>query len=162
MSSKAISTGPLLLLLWLVSCNQDTTQRSAEDPAYDGASEVVGSFASATHWMIGGKPVVSIGGQAGPQQFFRVADALRTSTGRIVVANSGAEVRIFEPNGGILAQVGGEGSGPGEFRGLSNLFLGPGDTIIAIDNRPHVAAPVGRARDVDRQPRSASGRPPFH
>lgn len=39
------------------------------------------------------------------------------------------EIRVFGPNGRFLELLGRDGSGPGEFRGRSTLFIGAGDTL---------------------------------
>ncbi len=58
------------------------------------------------------------------------------SDGRIVIADAMARnVRFFTPDGEHLVTVGRRGSGPGEFAGVIQLFVGPGDTILAVDRR---------------------------
>lgn len=61
-----------------------------------------------------------------------VTDALLLSN-RLVVANSGSrEVIAFEPDGRTAWRAGGEGDGPGEFRGELRLAT-MGDTLIVYD-----------------------------
>ncbi len=68
------------------------------------------------------------------------------SDGRIVIGDTQYHnVRFFSPEGVHLSTVGREGAGPGEFRGIIKLLLGPGDTIIAVDERTraNVISPDG-------------------
>ena len=71
-----------------------------------------------------------------------VADATRLSDGRIVVANSGdGQLRVFDANGTHLDTWGGDGEGPGEFRGLRKVERWTGDSIVAW-NAPRMGISV--------------------
>lgn len=53
-------------------------------------------------WRIGTEPSLTIGSvtSGGPDQLFRVEDAIRLPDGRIVIANAGSsELRVFNPDG---------------------------------------------------------------
>jgi hypothetical protein len=79
---------------------------------------------------------LEIGGRAdtGATVFDHIIGVVRQSTGKIVVANGGSgELRIFDSLGRHIRTVGRLGAGPGEFRQLFALFLGPGDSLIAYD-----------------------------
>jgi hypothetical protein len=83
-------------------------------------------------------PVLTIGAVKGDWQYqlLGVQGALRLSDGRIAIANGGTEeIRIFDSKGSILRVFGGEGEGPGEFRGLAFAGVLPGDTLVAIGRR---------------------------
>ena len=87
-------------------------------------------------WEIGAVPTVSIGTLEGEEayQLFRVTDALRLEDGRILVVNRGSnELKVFDARGTHLASWGGEGEGPGEFTGISEVADWPGDSIMAFD-----------------------------
>lgn len=87
-------------------------------------------------WRVSEEPLLSIGESSGDPaaELFRVEDALRLDDGRILVANGGtSEVRVFDRSGVHLATWGGEGEGPGEFTGLTDLSPWPGDSVMAWD-----------------------------
>jgi hypothetical protein len=91
---------------------------------------------SASAWRVADTPFVSIGREEGPpeQQLYDVRSALRFPDGRIAIANAGSgEIRIYDPRGRHLSSFGREGDGPGEFRGLDRLWIGPGDSLVAYD-----------------------------
>lgn len=67
-------------------------------------------------------------------QFGVISAAAWLSDGSIAVADGLAQnIRIFSVDGSLLTSIGHEGAGPGEFRGLADLLVGPGDTLLAID-----------------------------
>jgi hypothetical protein len=93
---------------------------------------------AALQWVIGPEPQVEIGGAPDDAryQLFRVAGAARLSDGRIVVADGGSfELRFYDARGTYVSAVGREGEGPGEFRLLSGLEVGEGDSIYVFDRR---------------------------
>jgi hypothetical protein len=72
----------------------------------------------------------------GAYAFAGVVGAVRLGDGRIVVADRGSQkLHVFDASGGHLRAVGGEGGGPGEFRGLEALALLRGDSVVAWDAR---------------------------
>ncbi len=88
-------------------------------------------------WSIASQPLVEIGAVEGDEayQLSSVSGVRRLSDGRIVIADEGtADLRIFDPMGRHLVTMGRKGEGPGEFEGLSGLFVGPGDTLLAYDS----------------------------
>lgn len=77
-------------------------------------------------------------------QFGSVSGLLLLSDGRVAVADRLAyNIRFFSPDGEFLYSVGKKGSGPGEFAGVIQLFLGPGDTILAVDRRERRGNRIG-------------------
>ena len=84
-------------------------------------------------WTIGPEPTASIGVVDGeePYMLYRAYDAVMLSDGRIVVANTGTQERVFDQSGTHLATWAGAGEGPGEFTDLSQIEPWPGDSIIA-------------------------------
>ena len=88
-------------------------------------------------WRLSPDPVVDIGGgDMEEDQLFRVVGALRLSDDRVIVANGGTnEIRFYGPGGAFLSASGGEGEGPGEFRGLDAIRRLRGDSLFARDGR---------------------------
>jgi 6-bladed beta-propeller protein len=87
-------------------------------------------------WTVGASPTVSIGTLDGEEayQLYRVSDALRLSDGRVVVVNRGSnELRVFDATGTHVDSWGAEGEGPGEFTGLIEARVWPGDSLLAYD-----------------------------
>ena len=64
----------------------------------------------------------------------RVATVRRLDDGSILLANSGsASLRHYDAGGRFIRSIGGQGEGPGEFRGLSWFAVLPGDSLVAFD-----------------------------
>lgn len=112
-------------------------------------------------WQVSAEPAVAIGVAEGeaPYELHRASGALRTSDGRIVVANSGsAELRIFDSAGAYLRTIGRRGSGPGEYRGTLSVYPLDGDSLVVHDGgneRFTVLDPDGsyvRVLEVAREP----------
>lgn len=110
-------------------------------------------------WRVSAEPIMELGVAEGDpnHQFGVVADALRLSDGSVMVADGQANVvRLYDAGGRFVKTVGKQGGGPGEFQGLWNLFLLPGDTVAAHDyqaSRLTLFAPGGTlARTVTLSP----------
>lgn len=87
-------------------------------------------------WAVSTEPVLHIGESDGEEtlQFFNVTGGLRFSDGRIAILNSGSKtVRIIGADGRLIAEFGGSGDGPGEFRSLGSIHRLPGDTLLIWD-----------------------------
>lgn len=66
--------------------------------------------------------------------FTQVEDALRLSTGGLVVADGGEnDLREYDANGNYVATWGKEGDGPGEFRDIGNLERWSADSVAVWD-----------------------------
>ncbi len=92
----------------------------------------------AAAWRLSEAPFLDVGELDGPEetQFFRVSAGTRLTDGSFVVGSSGShDLRRFTAEGEHLWTVGGEGEGPGEFVGLTEVVAGPGDTIVTYDFR---------------------------
>ncbi len=74
-------------------------------------------------------------GDATDPTFFRVRELFVLPDERLIAINSSrpAEVRIYSPQGLLLARFGGDGEGPGEFRGIHRSALMPPDTLLLLD-----------------------------
>jgi hypothetical protein len=89
-------------------------------------------------WTISAVPSTSIGAASGDSAYLfqRIADARFIADGRIVVADGGLLVlREYDRNGAFIAQMGGKGSGPGEFQSLRDIWILAPDTVVAWDSR---------------------------
>ena len=90
-------------------------------------------------WAVSREPLVSIGEVDGRPEYHlaKVADAVRLSDGRIVVADEGSSsLRMYDRAGVHLRTMGGPGGGPGEYQWLTWLWKLPGDSLLAYDARP--------------------------
>ncbi len=88
-------------------------------------------------WTVSAEPTTSIGVVEGDSAYLfqRIVDARFTSAGRIVVADGGLSVlRVYDPDGTFVAQMGRRGDGPGEFRSLRGIWTVPPDTVGAWDS----------------------------
>lgn len=95
-------------------------------------------------WSLTPEPTLSIGtvGGAEAYQFYGVAGAHRFDDGRIGVVNAGSrEVRIFGPDGSLLASFGRQGAGPEEFE-MPVLAGVMGGTLLVLDRAHHRIAYV--------------------
>ncbi|MCK5585345.1 hypothetical protein KAJ02_04670, partial [Candidatus Bipolaricaulota bacterium] len=89
-----------------------------------------------TSWRLSEAPIVTIGVVEGDAAYelFRSRGAVRLSDGRIVIATGGThELRFYTPSGEHLRNVGGEGSGPGEFQALTMMSRFIGDSLMTYD-----------------------------
>jgi hypothetical protein len=69
-------------------------------------------------------------------ELFRVAGARLLPGGVLVVGNAGTgEILRFDETGAPIDRLGREGEGPGEFRDLTALLPGVGDTLVVYDVR---------------------------
>lgn len=76
------------------------------------------------------------GGDRG-YEFAQIGSIAVTSTGHIVVVDRQLMVlRVFDAEGRFVREIGSAGEAPGEFgRGMVDVFVGPGDTLIVPDVR---------------------------
>jgi hypothetical protein len=89
-----------------------------------------------TAWKIGDAPTLRIGVVEGDSAyvFGEVVGAARLSDGRVVVADAhNHQLRYFEPGGKLLRTMGRQGSGPGEFQGISWINECGGDSVFVYD-----------------------------
>lgn len=136
-----------VLLLLAASCGSDSAEPAVAHAGRDSAGVAIveggplPARGEGRRLRISPEPRVRIGATVGvpEQQLHRVTDAARLEDGRIVVANAGTqELRYYAADGSLELVAGGEGDGPGEFRSLGLIDIGPGDTVHAAE--------VGRLR----------------
>lgn len=92
-------------------------------------------WTNGTGWKVDSVPLTSIGGDDTDlhQQFRSVSAALRMANGNMVVAADN-ELRLFASNGTYLRTLATNGSGPGEFRSLQDVWRLAGDSILATQS----------------------------
>lgn len=116
--------GPVALLAFAVS---GAPQRPSEGRLAIGLAS----------WEFASDPSVILGGETSHAEgvLHIVADAVRLSDGRILVANGGLSSRlpVFSAEGQYLSSLGREGDGPGEFHWITHLEAGPNDSIFIFD-----------------------------
>lgn len=109
---------------------------------------------AAERWSVDPEPELDLGTVDGEAayRFTRLADAMLLSDGRVVAADAGSgEIRYYGPDGRHLRTVGGEGSGPGEFRSLQRLVRLEGDSVLAHDWRNRRLSIFGPSGDLVRE-----------
>ena len=108
---------------------------------------------------VGEAPTLRIGSLMGDttQELDGVRDAKRLRDDRVVVATSGShDVRVFDAAGRLLAHLGREGDGPGEFRFPVKLGVVSADSVavwdIALRRVSVFDLDDGSVREVDLRP----------
>lgn len=87
-------------------------------------------------WTVGAEPIAAVGREEGPSEYLfqRIIGAGRLPDGNLFVAEYPTqEIRLYGNDGDFLRSFGGRGRGPGEFRRISRLGVGRGDTIFVYD-----------------------------
>lgn len=87
-------------------------------------------------WTIAAEPTLQIGNLEGDPdyQFFRIEAAVWLPDGGIAVANGGtADIKAFDQSGNYRWTRGGRGDAPGEYRLITGLGTGPGDSLWVYD-----------------------------
>lgn len=96
-------------------------------------------------------PFLTLGTREG-EELYRVRSVLRMADGRIAVANAGtSEILVFDGEGALVARVGREGEGPGEFMGLDRLSLLGDGSLAAWDYRTNRVTIFGPDLDLRRE-----------
>jgi hypothetical protein len=96
-------------------------------------SDVLARMTGSLGWTIGA-PITVVGeDETVPgHALHRVARAIRLPNGTLAVAHlSNEEVLLFDPAGRLIHRFGGAGAGPGEFRGMQDMWLLP-DGVLAV------------------------------
>jgi hypothetical protein len=121
----------LLLAVFLPACGSAT---DADDP--DALPDTLAM-----------EPVLRLGEETGDVLFGNPVDALFDGQGRLVVADWKLNtLLVFDDEGALVQRIGGPGEGPGEFRMMSGVVRGPGDSLYVMDmqlRRVSVFSPEG-------------------
>ena len=138
------STRPLALIA--LACTLAIPACSGSDPSThsttrDSAGGVIveswqQQWQAGEGWMLSADPILQIGTADGPPelQFHRVEGAIKLTDGRFVIADAGSgEIRFYDDAGRFLSSTGGLGDAPGEYRQITGLGTGPGDSLWAFD-----------------------------
>lgn len=137
------SIGVLLLMLpaqlGVPGCGRDA--RSAPDQqtgprtAVPVVANVSPKWGENEGWRLAERPSAAIGVLDGDRryQFERISQVIRLRDGRIIVTDAQREMRYFDSTGRHLLTVGGEGSGPGEFRQLWAPYELAPDSLVLLD-----------------------------
>jgi 6-bladed beta-propeller len=89
-------------------------------------------------WNVGEAPLVSIGDANVDSDYLfgAISSAVLTDDGALIVGDRQAKnVRVFAPNGTLVAVFGRPGDGPGEFSTITGVDLLKPDTILVYDGR---------------------------
>lgn len=88
-------------------------------------------------WFVSADPRLTLGLLDGAKeyQFSNISAAARQSDGDLVLADAGARtVRLYDSDGVFKRQLGGPGSGPGEFQRPTQILLQASDSILVWDD----------------------------
>ena len=87
-------------------------------------------------WFLDTAPLYTIGDSG--LDLHGVRAALFQSNGGAVIANGiDRQLLLCDEHGRLCARAGRQGGGPGEFRELTSVSVGPGDSVLAYDGREH-------------------------
>jgi hypothetical protein len=127
-------------IIAIVGCGPESVRQPASLVRDSAGIRIVENQApvwtAADAWRIAAAPTARIGAAEGSaeQQLFRVRHPRRRSDGSIVLLNAGTdEVRTYTSEGRFIRAIGRAGSGPGEFRSPSSLWLGADDSMFVAD-----------------------------
>jgi len=88
-------------------------------------------------WLVSADPRLTLGVLDGAReyQFSNISAAARQSDGDLVLADAGSRtVRLYDSGGVFKRQLGGPGSGPGEFQRPTQIRLQASDSILVWDD----------------------------
>ena len=87
-------------------------------------------------WQVGAEPLLRIGTVEGEPEYqlHDVQGAVRLPNGSLALANAGSnEIRFYDDRGRFIRAVGRAGDAPGEYRLITGLGVGPGDSLWVFD-----------------------------
>ncbi len=129
--------GLLLVLLGNVGCGREGEAVSVRrDSAGVLVVEHAATATATGHWRLAEQPELDLGLADGPPEysFVDVAAVVRRADGHLLVADAGAAaIREYDATGHILISTGRTGAGPGEYRAINSMGLGPADSVWVYD-----------------------------
>lgn len=119
------------------------------DPVFGQESRTVPSTETCPECRIRLRRVLKIGDRDGPGTIGRPQSVARDTRGRVYVVSEEEMdlIKTFDGSGHYLGSIGRGGEGPGEFRSIGVLAVGPGDTLHVFDDRigrHSVFSPIGQ------------------
>lgn len=119
------------------------------------------STPSGALWQISDQARVTLGASIDPdvEPLYVVRGSVLLSDGRIAVADGPygrTRLTIFAPQGDSSAVLGGPGDGPGEFRLITSLQRGPGDSLYVFDAQSQRLTVMSQNGQVARTTRAAT------
>jgi len=127
----------LLLTVLLAACAGDQAAGLPGSSVVDSAGiEIVRSEAGSQLRLLSVREVLRIGSVDGPPETqLHLVRRLAVDEGDTIYAPVGGDqIRVFAPDGRHLRTLGREGEGPGEYRGVSAVYVA-GDTLAVLDMR---------------------------
>ena len=97
-------------------------------------------------WALSASAVLEVGVVEGSDeyQFHRIGAARRLPSGDLLVADDGTLLLSrYSSEGVFLGRFGGDGEGPGEYKGLNGLYPTGDDSLIALDGWSRRASVIG-------------------
>src|SRR5688572_6620169 len=141
---------PVMLLLGCVAAG-DSASPTRSDSLGVSVIEYENDFAAASgsEWLVDSVPLFAVGDST--PELFQVRTAKFLSDGHFVVADGGSrELLVFDQDGQLVTRAGGEGEGPGEFRDLTFVSVGPADSLFAYDGRARALSVFDRRGQFNR------------
>lgn len=131
-----------VFLLWGLcsSCSGDSGDHRVVVDTVAGVERVTnagpGRWGEGDAWRVDTTGVVIGAVEDPPEEVFGSVSGVAVGAGWIYVADQQAlEVRVFDRAGGFLHRFGREGDGPGEFRAIDGLAVGPEGDVVVRDPR---------------------------
>lgn len=135
-AGKATGVLSLTMVVWACASSTEAGPFVRSDSLGVSLVTYAPSFAAAvgSKGMLEARPALSI--EHDSLGLYGVRSVRLLGDGGLVVLNGGTqELLIFDAEAQLLARVGGEGGGPGEFRQATHLFVGEDDSLFAFDSR---------------------------
>jgi hypothetical protein len=149
-------------LAWSTACAKDVEHVDSRVVRTDSMQvEVIthlGDESSLPVDSLSGDPVLAIhSGASGNVIFHQITDVTPLGDGTIAIAAHGSRaVYLFDEAGSFKMSLGGDGDGPGEFRGVWGTSALAGDSLVVFDSRLgrltifNPAGQVSRTLDISR------------
>ncbi|MES2306484.1 MAG: hypothetical protein V4558_13330 [Gemmatimonadota bacterium] len=141
----AVGGLPVILVLGLAAaCSSETATNPSRHFIIDSVGVAIitsnaPELADSLAYRVDSVPFLNLDGKEGGRQGFAGALlATRSQIGWIVAADlSSRQIYFYGGEGRLIRVVGGEGTGPGEFRAINFVGTLPGDSIIVSDPALH-------------------------